>query len=338
VSYVDPATGRRYEVGPDGQSRWVDVAPPPGPTLVIPPVWTDPATGRRYQVGPDGQSHWIDQPPAALAGGSTPAPFTAPGQPPDPAVVVPTIPPGPPWQPASRAGAQSTESGSGHRVRNRILITIAVVIGGFFTIGVIGAVLHPSSTQVTTNHAAASTTASASRAASASLAPAVAARPSTPPPPRSAGTSVSSAAAASTLAPAVVRSKAAAILRADDAYYQAEFERGLAVVLARGTPNSFPAFSSWYAKAGTGDIQPGMTAFKQADAGFTADNEPPSISTWRDDNSTLSSDVAQLATDGLDVGGPADATARQKVKADAQHFPHDFAVAEKDAADVAAGK
>lgn len=38
-----------------------------------PPIYTDPATGRRYYVGQDGQSHWLDGAPMPQAWGA-PAP------------------------------------------------------------------------------------------------------------------------------------------------------------------------------------------------------------------------------------------------------------------------
>ncbi|MEN1889737.1 hypothetical protein ACWDBO_52845 [Streptomyces mirabilis] len=109
------------------------------------------------------------------------------------------------------------------------------------------------------------------------------------------------------------------------------------VVLNRGNADSYPAFHSWYEKAAT-DVKPGMDAFKKGDAYFTADDEPASISDWQGDNGTLSADIAQLASDGLDVRGPDDATARQKVQEDVRKFPHDFQTAEADADKVAAGK
>lgn len=153
----------------------------------------------------------------------------------------------------------------------------------------------------------------------------------------SASPHASAAALATSLPPAEARKKAAAVLRANDAYYQQEFNNGVTVILNRGSADSFPAFHAWYEKAAT-DVQPGMDAFKKADAYFTADDEPSSISDWQGDNGNLSADVAQLATDGLGVGGPDDATYRQKVQADASKFPHDFQVAEADVDKVAAGK
>jgi hypothetical protein len=140
------------------------------------------------------------------------------------------------------------------------------------------------------------------------------------------------------LAPASNRSKAAAVLRASDAYYQAEFNQGVTVILARGGAGTFDAFHAWYQKAVTGDIPPSIAAFKQADAQFTAADEPSTITDWQADNGTLSQDISGMASDGLGVGGPSDADARTKVEADAKQFRTDFATAEKDAANVEAGK
>jgi hypothetical protein len=140
------------------------------------------------------------------------------------------------------------------------------------------------------------------------------------------------------LAAAGDRHKAAAILRASDAYYQQVFNAGVPVILDRGQPNSFPAFAVWQQAHGQGDVQEGMTAFKQADAFFTADDEPSTISDWQGDNGQLSSDIAQLDNDGDGVGGPDDATYRAKVQADVTQFQKDFATAEKDADNVEAGR
>ncbi len=143
---------------------------------------------------------------------------------------------------------------------------------------------------------------------------------------------------ASYLAPLAVRNKAAGILHADDAYYQNEYNQGVTVILDRGSAGSYPAFSAWYQKAVTADIKPGMTAFSQANALFNAGDEPPGVSNWQGDNGTVSSDLVSLANDGLGVGGPDDSSARQQVLADEKQFQTDFATAEQDADDVAAGK
>ncbi|MFF3911545.1 hypothetical protein ACFYZJ_37715 [Streptomyces sp. NPDC001848] len=206
------------------------------------------------------------------------------------------------------------------------------IVGLFFVLGAIGAALDNghsktsnASSTTSPGPAKASTTASKAPTTATSAKAAAPAKPG------------ASSAPAQKLPPAEARKKAAAILRANDAYYQEEFNHGVTVTLNRGTDNSFPAFHAWQQKAAT-DVKPGMDAFTQADGYFTADDEPASISDWRDDNGTLSADIAQLANDGLDVGGPDDAAARQKVQADASKFPHDFQVAEADVDKVAAGK
>jgi hypothetical protein len=205
------------------------------------------------------------------------------------------------------------------------------IVGLFFVLGAIGAALDSGSK---TSNASSTTSPSPAKASTtASKAPTNAAPAKTAAPVKASASS----APAQKLPTAEARKKAAAILRANDAYYQQEFNNGVTVILNRGSANSFPAFRAWDEKAAT-DVQPGMDAFKKADAYFTADDEPASISDWQGDNGTLSADIAQLASDGLGVGGPDDATYRQKVQDDASKFPHDFQVAEADVDKVAAGK
>jgi len=140
------------------------------------------------------------------------------------------------------------------------------------------------------------------------------------------------------LAPGSIRRHAAAILHADDAYYQNEYNQGVTVVLNRGSTNSYPAFGAWYNKAVTSDPQPGITAFKQVNSMFNGNDEPSAVSDWEADNVSVSSDLATLANDGLGVGGPGDAQARQQVLADEKQFQADFDAVEQDADNVAAGK
>ncbi|WP_127354008.1 hypothetical protein [Actinacidiphila soli] len=139
------------------------------------------------------------------------------------------------------------------------------------------------------------------------------------------------------LAPASRRRSAASILHTNDAYYRDEFNRGVTVIEARGGSASYPAFHAWYQKA-SGDVKPGTTAFLAADANFDASDEPVSIRIWQYDNGTLQADVSTLVQDGLDVGGPNDAAARSKVKTDIAKMHADYATAEHDADQVAAGK
>jgi len=46
--WTDPETGRQYELGPDGQPRWVDVPPPPA---VPPPGSRAPRSTARTVIG-----------------------------------------------------------------------------------------------------------------------------------------------------------------------------------------------------------------------------------------------------------------------------------------------
>ena len=110
------------------------------------------------------------------------------------------------------------------------------------------------------------------------------------------------------------------------------FNRGVIVVLDRGQPNSYPAFSAWLQSVGSGQLPP-------SDAGNQATNLVPDSQAAADwQNHDLTADINQLANHGLDVGGPDDASARQKGHADIKQFQSDFATEEHDAAQVAAGK
>ncbi|MFE5375176.1 hypothetical protein [Streptomyces mirabilis] len=202
------------------------------------------------------------------------------------------------------------------------------IVGLFFVLGAIGAALDSGKTSN-----ASSTTSPTKASTTASKAPTTATPAKNAAPVKASASS----APAQKLPTAEARKEAAAILRANDAYYQDEFNHGVPVILNRGNADGYPAFHSWYEKAAT-DVKPGMDAFAKADGYFTADDEPASISDWQGDNGTLSADIAQLASDGLGVGGPDDATYRQKVQEDVRKFPHDFQTAEADADKVAAGK
>lgn len=216
------------------------------------------------------------------------------------------------------------------------------LLGAFIVLGIIGAIVGPAKTTSVSSPAGAVS----SPNTAAATAPTAAVTTPPPPSPSVAPTTskttppaapILPSEAPTHLAPAANRTRAAAILHANNAYYQAEFNQGVTVTLNRGQPDSFPAFSAWQQKASM-DVQPGTAAFTQADAQFNASDEPQSISDWRDSNGTLFSDLANLATDGLDVGGPDDATARPKIRADAAQFRIDFAAAEKDATGVGTGK
>lgn len=140
--------------------------------------------------------------------------------------------------------------------------------------------------------------------------------------------------ATSTSAPpsAEVAQKAAALLHAADLHAQDVFNRGVAVTLDRGQPNSFPAWSAWFQSVNSGQLPP-------ISAGFQAGNLVPDSQAGADwQNHDLNADIDQLANDGADVGGPDDAAARERVRADIKGFQSDFANDERDANQVAAGK
>lgn len=213
--------------------------------------------------------------------------------------------------------------------------------GVFILLVIIGLIVGPqkkANTAAATSAVPAASQTSSSPSASASAS----ATHSTAPTPTSTAASQSAISlpvpGATHLAPASARHSAAAILQSSDAYYQQVFNDGVPVILDRGQPNSFPAFAAWQQAHGQGDVQEGMTAFQKADAFFNADDEPSTISDWQGDNGQLSSDIVQLDNDGDGVGGPDDATYRAKVQADVKQFQKDFATAEKDAANVEAGK
>jgi len=125
----------------------------------------------------------------------------------------------------------------------------------------------------------------------------------------------------------------AALLHAADLHDQDVFNHGVAVVLARGQPNSFPAFSAWFQSVDNGQLPATSNAGTHA-GDLLPDSQ--AVTDWQ--NHDLNMDIDQLAQDGLDVGGPSDATARQKVQADIKQFQADFASDEHDADLVAQGK
>jgi hypothetical protein len=94
-----------------------------------------------------------------------------------------------------------------------------------------------------------------------------------------------------------------------------------------------------YAGRGESRSPDGPCAREPSSAGNQAADLVPdsqAVTDWQ--NHDLTADINQLANDGLDVGGPSDATAREKVKADIKQFQSDFTNDEHDAHQVAAGK
>jgi hypothetical protein len=101
--------------------------------------------------------------------------------------------------------------------------------------------------------------------------------------------------------------KVAALLHAADLHDQDVFNHGVTVVLNRGQPNSFPAFSAWFQRVSNGQLPAISSAGTQA-----GDLLPDSTAVTDWQNQDLNMDIDQLAQDGLDVGGPSDATGAQE--------------------------
>jgi len=131
--------------------------------------------------------------------------------------------------------------------------------------------------------------------------------------------------------------KPPATCRSANAYYQAEFNDGVTVILNRPASGSHPAFSAWYKKAENGDQQRWKNASAEVHGYFTAADEPPSVRDWYDDNGLLSADLSILAYDGSNADNPPDAAARQAVQDAVAQFREHFADAQKDADRIEAG-
>ena len=133
--------------------------------------------------------------------------------------------------------------------------------------------------------------------------------------------------------PQATLQKVAALLHAADLHDQDVFNHGVAVVLNRGQPNSFPAFSAWFQSVSNGQLPAISNTGIQA-GDLLPDSQ--AVSDWQ--NHDLNMDIDQLANDGTGVGGGSDATYRAKVHADIKQFQADFANDEHDADLVAQGK
>ncbi|MDH6127528.1 hypothetical protein [Kitasatospora sp. GP82] len=123
-------------------------------------------------------------------------------------------------------------------------------------------------------------------------------------------------------ASATDRKAAAAILKANDQHYRELVDQGAALIGSSG-------YQDWYQHSfnDTSD----MDAFKQADAHFTADNEPDALSDWRDDNGNGASALWRLAADGL---GP---ETTDQTRADVAEARQALEKADADADRIAAG-
>ena len=123
-------------------------------------------------------------------------------------------------------------------------------------------------------------------------------------PPPAAPAAAAPAPAVSSVASVADRQAAYAALTANVEHYRQIFQQGQAIVAATHYPDAMTGLAemqdptSAAARFAAYRQNPNPTAdislqdaFTQADSHFTADNEPQSISTWRDDVSTAQSDI-----------------------------------------------
>jgi hypothetical protein len=80
-----------------------------------------------------------------------------------------------------------------------------------------------------------------------------------------------------------------------------QYADGSAGVAAFNDPTSAASrFSAWRQSSGVEqDVATYLNAFKQADAPYTAANEPSAMGDWRDDMSQLQADITQWVTDSV---------------------------------------
>jgi cytoskeletal protein RodZ len=124
---------------------------------------------------------------------------------------------------------------------------------------------------------------------------------------------------------------AAAILAASNKHYRDQLAQGQAAFNTAG-------YAPWFQRE-QADLE-SEDAFKQADAYFTADNEPNSINDWRSDMNDATSSFYQWAHAALraetGAGGPG--TVTDEMRGYAQQFSDAMAKADADVANVKAGK
>jgi hypothetical protein len=185
------------------------------------------------------------------------------------------------------------------RARNKqTLIIIGAAFGALLVIGAIAGALGGHKTP-------AAAVGSARSAAPAASIPPSSHAPSSPSPKPT--TAVPSPSPQDTIASQSVRDKAAAILTTATDHYAQAFAQGQAIVgttqYADGNagldalqdPNSAASkFSAWRQSSKIEqDVMTYQNAFGDADSGFTAADEPASISTWRDDVGNVRADITQ---------------------------------------------
>jgi hypothetical protein len=152
------------------------------------------------------------------------------------------------------------------------------------------------------------------------------------------------------LAPASVSAHASAILKAALGHYVKVFTQGKAIVGTTQYPNAAARltalqnpksvasrFVAWRKSSGIQqDLATYTDAFRQADAGFNAADEPVSISNWLRDAGTLQSDIGQWIN--VVVSYQKSAASRKALRAATATVKADIITAQHDVGQVRRGK
>jgi len=150
-------------------------------------------------------------------------------------------------------------------------------------------------------------------------------------------------------APAPARKAAAVVLNASIKHYADEFAQGQKIIghtqyadgaaglAAMDDPTSAAAKFRDYRQNPNPEMDLSYNdAFTTADANFTADDEPASISTWRNDMYTLQADISGWV--GIAVGYQISSNTQGDLDTAAAKVLSDISTVKADATDVAAGK
>jgi hypothetical protein len=146
--------------------------------------------------------------------------------------------------------------------------------------------------------------------------------------PQTATSTVTAQATASASAAHLTASQKAqvqAILSDNMDHYASAFIAGMAALHQPGN-----AFYNWRHSSNVEQDLSYLDAFKKADAFYNADNEPPAISTWRDDMGTVQADISAWVSVavGWQIRQKSDADlaiAQQKISADVTAAQQDLA-------------
>lgn len=157
------------------------------------------------------------------------------------------------------------------------------------------------------------------------------AQPTTTAPPATSTSTPPSTTAPTTIS-AAQKGQVQSILTAALTHYTSEFSAGEAAVNKTNSD-----FYDWRHSTNIEtDVQTYQTAFSQADAFYNASDEPPSISTWRDDIGTLQGDISSWVSKVVDWQA-GDATDADLAQAD-QTVHSDIATVQGDIQKVLEGQ